>query len=143
MPRTAGATPFGTLRFLYVGTGKFEDDLRFYRDEVGAAVVWNLEGFGARVAALRIADGPLLLIADHRHAPSTMPVYEVADLKAVVKGLKARGCTPESGPFEIPNGPCCVFKDPSGNEFAIFEDVRPGVFDAESVKPRRTSRRTR
>jgi predicted enzyme related to lactoylglutathione lyase len=72
-----------------------------------------------------------------------MPVYEVEDLKAVVKDLKVRGCTPESGPFEIPNGPCYVFKDPSGNEFAIFEDVRPGVFDAESVKPRRTSRKTK
>ena len=35
---------------------------------------------------------------------------------------------PTSGRIEIPNGLCCSFEDPSGNRFAIFENVRPNVF---------------
>jgi len=126
-----GQTRFGRLRFLYVGTGKFEEDLKYYRDRLGFEVVWNKKAFGARVAALRVGEGPLWLLADHRPAGSCMPIFEVIDLDEALHELKGRGAEPERGPFEIPNGPCCVFKDPSGNEFAVFEDVRPNVFEEE------------
>jgi len=119
--------PLGELKYLYVGTGDFEKDVAFYGDVIGAETVWNLSGFGARVAAFRVADGPLLLIADHRPVPSCMPVFGVPDLKATAEALKARGWKPESGPFEIPDGPCYVFKDASGNELAVFGNERPGV----------------
>ncbi len=52
-------------------------------------------GFGAHVAAFRIGGGPLLLLADHRPAPSCMPVYEVDDLKNASKALKKRGWKPD------------------------------------------------
>jgi predicted enzyme related to lactoylglutathione lyase len=117
--------PLGELKYLYMGTGDFEKDFAFYSEVIGAETVWNLSGFGARVAAFRVAEGPLLLIADHRPAPSCMPVFGVADLKAVTKALRARGWKPESGPFEIPDGPCYVFKDVSGNEIAVFGNERP------------------
>lgn len=121
--------PLGKLRFLYVGSGKFDDDLSYYRSGVGGELVWNFKAFGARVAALRIGDGPLLLLADHRPAPSSMPIFEVEDLKSTIKQLKSRNCQPEGGSLEIPNGPCYLFKDPSGNEFAIFQDVRPRALE--------------
>lgn len=127
--------PFGPLRFLYVGTGEFDRDLGYYRDTLGAPVVWNLKGFGARVAAFRVGEGPLLLIADHRPAPSVMPVYEVADLDATVEVLSGRGWRPEGPRFEIPNGPCHVFRDPSGNAYAIFQDVRPDALSGEAEEP--------
>jgi len=117
--------PLGTLKYLYVGSARFAEDLAYYRDTIGAAVVWNFHKFGARVAALRVAEGPLLLLADHRPAPGCMPVFAVADLDAVVADLETRGWTPRAGPFEIPDGPCYVFRDPSGNEMAVFGNVRP------------------
>ena len=127
--------PFGALRFLYVGTTDFYHDLAFYLDQLGAERVWQFARFGALVAALRLGDGPLLLLADHRPAPSCLPVYEVADLGATIRELRARGWQPQGARFEIPNGPCQTFADPSGNQFAIFEDVRPGAMEGAYADP--------
>lgn len=117
--------PFKRLAYLYVGSREFEKDLAYYRDVLGAEVVWNFHAFGAHVAAVRLGDGPLYLLADHRAAPSVLPVYEVETLAKTVKQLKAKGWKPAGEPFEIPPGPCYLFKDPSGNELAIYENVRP------------------
>lgn len=119
--------PLGKLRFLYLGSDNFDDDIAFYEKVVGGTLVWNREAFGARVAAFRFLDGPDVLVADHRAAPSCLPVCEVDDLTATVRALKKRGWKATGSRFEIPNGPAYLFEDPSGNEFAIFEDVRPGV----------------
>lgn len=127
--------PFGALRFLYTGTADFERDLAFYRHQLGAERVWQFAHFGARVAALRLGDGPLLLLADHRPAPSCMPIYQVADLKATAEALRGRGWRPQGASFEIPNGPCHTFVDPSGNPFAIFEDVRPNAMEGAYADP--------
>lgn len=120
--------PFDTLEYLYVGTSKFQRDLEYYRDVLGAPLLWNLEGFGAHVAAFRLGKSPFLLLADHRPAPSCMPLYSVADLKATARELRKRGWKPDGHPFEIPNGPCYVFDDPSGNRLGIFENERPRPF---------------
>lgn len=123
------ATPFGSLEYLYVGTADVERDLAYYRDRLGAKPVWDLTGMGARVVEFRLARGPLLLLADHRPAPSCMLLYAVEDLKATVRALRIRGRKSDGRPFEIPNGPCYVFKDPSGNRFGLFKNVRPRPFE--------------
>ncbi len=128
--------PQWKLRFLYVGSRRFDDDVKYYRDSISAEQVWNFKAFGARVAAFHLGEGPLLLLADHRPAPSCIPVFEVKDLKITISELGAKGVRPDRGPFEIPNGPCCMFKDPSGNEFAIFQDERPNVLEEAYSDPR-------
>src|SRR3990172_4577782 len=62
-------TPFGRLRFLYVGARDMDQDLAYYRSVLGAERVWHFEAFGALVAAVRLGEGPLFLLADHRPAP--------------------------------------------------------------------------
>lgn len=119
--------PFGALKYLYVGTKRFDDDFAYYRDVLGARVVWSFARFGARVAAFELGEGPLYLVADHRPSPSVMPVFAVADLEVTAASLRTRGWAPKSGPFEIPDGPCYLFADPSGNEIAVFGDVRPNA----------------
>ena len=125
------APPLGRLTYLYVGTSDFDADLAYYRDVIGAEVVWNLTGFGARVAAFRVSEGPLYLIADHRHAPNVMPVFAVDDLDKTEKALRKRGWTSEGERFEIPDGPALLFKDRSGNELAVYGDERPGALQRE------------
>jgi predicted enzyme related to lactoylglutathione lyase len=125
------AAPFGKIEYLYVGTSDFERDLAYYKDVLGAKVIWNRHAFGAKVAALRLGDGPQYLLADHRPAPSCMPLFAVPDLKATAKHLRSRGWKSEGRSFEIPPGPCLLFKDPSGNELALFENVRPNVMDED------------
>ena len=121
--------PFGNLEYLYVGTANVPRDVAYYRDVLGALLRWNLTGLDAHVAAFRLGEGPLFLLADHRPAPSCMPLYSVADLKRTTRDLRSRGWKPEGRPFEIPNGPCVVFDDPSGNRLGIFQNDRPQPFE--------------
>jgi predicted enzyme related to lactoylglutathione lyase len=127
--------PLGTLAYLYVGTADFDRDAAFYERVLGAARVWAFHAFGARVAAFRLCGGPLLLLADHRPAPSCLPVFAVADLEAAAAGLKARGWQSDGDVFEVPNGPCLRFTDPSGNQFAILQDDRPDAMERAYADP--------
>jgi catechol 2,3-dioxygenase-like lactoylglutathione lyase family enzyme len=127
-----------TLRFLYIGTADFDRDLAYYRDVLGARLVWHFEHFDARVAAVSLGEGPLLLLADHRPVPSSMPVFQVKGLAATGRALKKRGWRPAGRRFEIPNGPCYRFDDPSGNPYALFEDVRPQAMPSAFADPANT-----
>ena len=121
----ASQLPLGTLKYLYLGSKAYEADRAYYRDVIGAEKVWEFNRFGARVAAFRVSDGPLLLIADHRPAPSCQPIFAVKDLAAATAALAARGWKPDGERFEIPDGPCYRFTDPSGNPLAIYQDDHP------------------
>lgn len=120
-------SPFGELRFLYVGSGDVGRDLEYYVGVLGSEKIWDFSSFGTRVAAVRLSKGPLVLLAGHRHSPSCLPIFEVSDIALTARDLKRRGWHPETEKFEIPNGPCYLFKDPSGNQLAIFQDVRPNA----------------
>jgi predicted enzyme related to lactoylglutathione lyase len=121
--------PLGTLEYLYVGTANFDRDCGYYAEVLGAERVWAFHAFGARVAAFRICQGPLVLLADHRPAPTCMPVFAVADLEATVKELRARGWQSNGEAFEIPNGRCYRFADPTGNPYALFQNDRPDAME--------------
>ena len=43
--------------------------------------------------------------------------------------LEAGGWTAGARRVEVPDGPCAVLVDPSGNELALLERVRPGVME--------------
>gem|GEM_PF-463223 len=129
------AEPLGLLKYLYTGCADYARDRAYYLDVLGASLVWEFHAFDAHVGAFRLAEGPLVLLADHRKPPSMMPVFAVDDLDATAKALQARGWKPEAGPFGIPDGPCYTFRDPSGNELAVFGNERPdalvGEYEAE------------
>ena len=117
------------LVYLYVGSSDVGLDLTFYRDRLGGELVWRSEGFGAEVAAVRLGEGPLVLLADHRHPPSTLPIWAVEDLDDELERLRASGWSERARLVEVPDGPCAVLVDPSGNELALLERVRPGVME--------------
>jgi predicted enzyme related to lactoylglutathione lyase len=129
VPEASLAGPFGRLAYLYIGTSDTARDAAYYRDVLGGKIVFDLREMGAHVVAVRLGDGPLVLLADHRPAPSCMPLYVVEDLGAMVKELRKRGWKSDGRPFEIPPGLCYVFEDPSGNRFGIFRNDRPQIFE--------------
>ena len=43
--------------------------------------------------------------------------------------LRAAGWAEEVRRVEVPDGPCAILVDPSGNEVALLERVRPGVME--------------
>lgn len=114
------------LRFVYQGSRDVQADLEYYK-KTGGKLVWDFTDDATRVAAFDFGEGPLLLLASHRPAPGALLVYEVVDLAKQVRHLAQAGISPHGKPFEIPNGPCVLFADPSGNLFGLFEDVRPGA----------------
>lgn len=122
---------FGALRFLYTPTSDTARDVAWYQKTLGAELVWRFQAFGADVAGLKVGEGPLVLLADHRHGHgATLPIWQVDDLAATMKALEKKGWKAEGDPFGIPNGDCVLFKDPTGNEWALFEDMRPGAMEA-------------
>ena len=125
--------PFKRLAYVYVGTSDFERDLDYYENRLGARLLWNLKGFGARVAAFDLCGEPYLLLADHVKSPSKRLIYEVEELEEAVKELRRRGWEPDGGRFEIPDGPCIRFKDASGNEYAILQMTRPHALESEAA----------
>jgi catechol 2,3-dioxygenase-like lactoylglutathione lyase family enzyme len=131
---------FQKMAFLYVGSANFDADVQFYRNVLGAEVVWAFHAYDAKVAAFKLGDSPLILIADHLIAPSTMPMFEVSDLASTIDQLTVKGWVAERGPIEMPNGPSYVFKDPSGNRYAIFEDIRPLALEKAYQDPNNSGR---
>lgn len=123
------ALPFKNLEYLYVGTSDFERDVAYYRENLKAQLIWSFEKFGAKVAAFRVAFGPLLLLADHKKAPSVEPIFSVDNLEKTAQALKAQGLKEIDGPVETPNGPAYTFRDPSGNGFAILQNDRPDAME--------------
>ncbi|MFL5797812.1 MAG: VOC family protein [Actinomycetota bacterium] len=118
---------FEALDFLYIPSRDVASDTRYFHEVLGAEVVFAVDGMGARVAALRMAEGPpLFLLADHLDGERPILVYRVADLEATVAELESRGWEPE-GTFEIPPGPCCSFATPAGHRLAVYELTRPEV----------------
>jgi catechol 2,3-dioxygenase-like lactoylglutathione lyase family enzyme len=123
-----GGPRLGALRYLYIGTGRFAEDLAFYREVLGAELVWHFRRFGAEVAGLRLGEGPLYILADHRPAKSTLPIYAVSDLEALRSAAEGRGLK-GTHTVETPDGPCLVLHDASGNEVGALEEVRPRALE--------------
>jgi hypothetical protein len=119
---------FLSLDYLYVPARDIEASVRYYTEQLGGELLWKIHAFGAWVAAVRLSPiGPMVLLADHLHGDTPILIYRVERLESTVAALRARGWTPESGPFEVPNGPCYTFRDPMGVRLAIYENRRPEV----------------
>ena len=130
--RVVTSMPLGRLEYLYLGSKDVAKDLAYYVDVLGAEVVWDFSDFGTRVAGVRLFEsGPMILLAGHRHSPSLLPVFHVDDLDTTEKSLRAKGWRPEGPRFGIPDGECYLFKDPSGNELALYENSRPHVLERQ------------
>jgi predicted enzyme related to lactoylglutathione lyase len=125
---------FKRLVYIYTGTKNYQADFNFYKNILGARLIWEFENFGAKVAAFDLSGEPYLLIADHVHAPSKRLIYEVDDINAASKELTARGWKADGKKFEVPDGPCINFKDESGNEYALLQMSRPHVLEKEFKK---------
>jgi hypothetical protein len=87
------------------------------------------ERWGVEVAAVRLGDGPLVLLADHRRAGSILPIWAVEDIDATLAALRETGWTGLTNRVEVPDGPCLLLADPSGNEMGFLHQSRPGVME--------------
>ncbi len=115
--------------YLYMGSNDVGRDVEFYVDRLEGELVWRFESHGTEVAAVRLGSGPLMLLAGHRDAPSVLQIWEVDDLERSVGELREAGWEGPETRVEVPDGPCLILHDHSGNEIGLLERVRPGVLE--------------
>lgn len=121
--------------YLYVGSDDVDADLRFLVDGLGGELAWRFQAFEADVAAVRMGDGPMYLVADHRPAGSVLAIVAVDDLDAATEGLRAAGFTDTGLTVEVPDGPCMVLNAPAGNQIGLLRQTRPGAMDGAYSDP--------
>jgi hypothetical protein len=120
-------TPFQQLDFVYTPSRDVAADLRYFTEVLGGRVVFAIAAMGTRVAAVQLTEGPpLVLLADHVEGERPFLVYRVADLDAALAELESRGWERQHV-FEIPQGPCCSFRTPSGHRVALYQLARPSA----------------
>jgi predicted enzyme related to lactoylglutathione lyase len=125
----------GELTYLYVATDDVDRDVAFYERALGARMEWRFAAFDTEVAAMRLGPGPLVLLAEHRSAPSCLPIWRVADLDAAVARLASSGFAVEGETVGTPDGPVHVLRDPSGNQIGLLHAERLNALAAAYADP--------
>ena len=119
------APPFDRLDFLYTPSADVPRDLKYFVEVLGGRPVFAIDAMGTKVAAVELTEGPpLVLLTDHVEGERAIIVYRVEDLARSLEELTSRGWERE-GTFEIPHGPCCSFRAPGGQRFALYQRTRP------------------
>jgi hypothetical protein len=119
---------FLSLDYLYLAAPDVGAAVRFYTEALGGTLAWRVRDGGTVVAAVRLTgSGPLVLLADHLDVGAGLLIYRVRSLPELRERLARLGWTPEGEPFEIPQGPCLVFRDPGQQRLAAYERVRPNM----------------
>jgi hypothetical protein len=117
---------FVSLDFVYTPSADPAAEARQMVDLLGAEHVFSIERFGTRVAMLRLAPGPAIVLAAHLTGERPFLVHRVDDLEAAMAELEGRGWAREPvGGF--PYGPLCAFTVAGGHRFAIYELTRPDI----------------
>ena len=120
------SAPFMSLDYLYFSAPDIDQAVRFYTQGLGGTLVWRVRHAGTTVAAVRLTGSdPLVLLADHLPTAAGLVVYRVLSLSEVRDRLSREGWCTEGEPFELPQGPCIVIRDPGQQRLAAYERVRP------------------
>jgi len=109
-----------TPRFDYVElpAAKLDDAVAFYE----AAFGWTLTKFGPTYAGTTTGDTDIGLQSDLAEAPKApLPVIKVDDVAAAASAVEAAGGEIIRPAFDFPGGRRFHFRDPNGNELAVWQ----------------------
>lgn len=115
---------FESLDFLYMPSADPAAELDWFATVLDAEVAFAIEAFGTRVAMLRPAAGPGILLAGHLDGERPILVFRVESLEAATAELRAAGAE-VSAEFGIPHGPVREIEAPGGHRLAIYQLTRP------------------
>src|SRR5437867_12871883 len=117
-----------SLDYLYMPAPDFEAAVAFYTGTLGGQLRWRIRHGSTWVAAVQLSEtGPLVLLANHLEPGQLLLIYRTERIVDVQRLLEERGWSIDGEPFEIPSGPCVVFRDPAGTRLAAYERLRPEV----------------
>jgi hypothetical protein len=113
-----------SLDFIYMPSRDPAVELDWFENVLGAEVVFAIEAFGTRVAMVRPAEGPAVLLAGHLEGERPVLVFRVESLDRTTGELREAGAQ-VSAEFGIPHGPVREIEAPGGHRLAIYELTRP------------------
>lgn len=91
---------------------------KFYETAFG----WSFTEFAPTYAGTTTGDVDIGLQADRAEAPKApLPVIHVENLEVALKGVTAAGGVITKPIFSFPGGRRFHFRDPSGNELAVWQ----------------------
>jgi catechol 2,3-dioxygenase-like lactoylglutathione lyase family enzyme len=123
-----GSQLLESLDYLYVPAPDFEAAVAFYTGTLGGRLRWRIRHGSTWVAAVRLADAsPLVLLANHLEPGQLLLIYRTRSLAEVQHALSNVGWAVDGSAFELPQGPCVIFRDPGGQRVAVYERLRPEV----------------
>ena len=98
-------------------------DIAATRDFYERAFGWSLTEFAPTYSATTTGDTDIGLDSDAADRPKApLPVIQVDDLEAALASVKGAGGTIEKQIFSFPGGRRFHFKDPSGNQLAVWSE---------------------
>jgi predicted enzyme related to lactoylglutathione lyase len=108
------------LDYVELPTTGLDESVRFYE----AAFGWSLSRFGPTYAATTTGDTDIGLQADPADASKApVPVIRVEDVDAAAAAVEAAGGDIIRPTFNFPGGRRFPFRDPSGNEVAVWQST--------------------
>ena len=113
-----------SLDFIYMPSRDPAAELEWFEKTLGTEAVFAIEAFATRVAMLRPASGPAVLLAGHLDGERPVLVFRVESLDEAVAAAEAAGAT-VSEEFGIPHGPIREIEAPGGHRLALYELTRP------------------
>ena len=123
-----GSQLLESLDYLYVPAPDLEAAVAFYTGTLGGQLRWRIRHGSTWVAAVRVGDAsPTVLLANHLEAGQLLVIYRTRSLAEVRHALSNAGWAVDGSVFELPQGPCVIFRDPGGQRVAVYERVRPEV----------------
>ena len=137
-------SPFEPLDYLYLPAPDIETAIPFYTEALGGELLWRIRDGRTWVAAIQLTEAePQILLANHLETGGGLLVYRVRSLAETQSRLTGHGWSLEGEAFDLPQGPCLVFRDPGGQRLAAYERVRPGMdqhFLGRFDEPEKTGR---
>lgn len=116
--RTGENGTMARLDYVELPASEVAETRRFYEQAFG----WTMTAFAPTYAATTSGDTDLGLQSDPGEKPaSPLPVLNVADLEAALERVKAAGGVIVKPITEFPGGRRFHFRDPSGNELAVWQ----------------------
>jgi len=113
----------GVLRYVDAITVPVPDlaaGLGFYRDHLGARLIWIDESIGAAGLACPDSSTEIVLTTVHPYEPN----WKVDSTDEAAGGFVAGGGTVVAGPHDIPIGRLAVVEDPFGNRLVLLDSSR-------------------
>lgn len=131
MTASTDVLDLGPPAYLYLGVDDVRAAIGFYERALGAELLWHFRRFGTEVAAVSVShDGPQVLLAEHRPAPSCIPIWTVPDVAALVAHLAVAGFADRGVSEGTPDGPVHVLRDLDGNELGFLQQDAPDALVA-------------